>query len=84
MQQSRLPTLFVAYLSGILTCVMMSCAGGPKVRVHISDPGKSGMEYYDERTNQSGFVSYSDTDKFICFNPNDFSLVLNYCRLQKP
>jgi hypothetical protein len=43
-----------------------TCAGG-------------GMEYYDERTKVSGFVPYSATGNFTCFNPTDTQTLLNYC-----
>lgn len=60
-----------------------SCANGPKVTVYLSDPAMSGMEFYNQNTKQSGFVNYSDTDKFVCFNPNDAQTLLNYCAVSK-
>lgn len=83
MQQNRLPMLLVGYLSGIITCIMISCANGPKVRVHISDPTRGGMDFYDQRTKESGFAFYAETDKFVCFNTMDIQTLLNYCGVGK-
>lgn len=52
---------------------------GPKVTVYISDPKSSAMEFYDEKTGESGNLDFSKTDKFVCFNPSDIEILLNYC-----
>jgi hypothetical protein len=79
--QSLMP--YMAFLSGILMCLVASCGNGPKVRVYLSDPGSGGMEYYDENTGERGFVSYADTDKFIAFSQADATTLFNYCGLGK-
>lgn len=56
---------------------------GPAVTLYLSDPLKGGMEYYDELTQQSGFISYSETDRLICLNPPDMSLLLDYCKISR-
>jgi len=66
-----------------MLCFLYSCGNGPKVTVYVSDPNNLGMEYYNETTGAQGFVGYSVTDKFICFNPTDASTLFNYCGLGK-
>jgi hypothetical protein len=74
----------MGFLSGITLCLVTSCQhNGPKVTVYISDPKNGGMEFYNEVTNQSGFVTYDQTDKFVCLNQDDLAAVLNYCGVKR-
>lgn len=83
MLQKLLRTQLPGFLSGVLFCLITSCAGGPKIRIYLSDPKANGMEYYDETTGASGFVNYGDTEKFICTTPDDFQRILTYCGVKK-
>lgn len=71
--------LFPAYLSGILTALLMNCATGPKMATYISNPKQKGMDYFDARTGLSGFTDYDKTDKFVCHTPEDEQILLNRC-----
>lgn len=59
-------------------------ASGPLLKVYLSDPTIGGMDFYDEKTGKSGFVYYSDTDKFICLDQVDTQTLLNYCGIKQP
>lgn len=73
----------LAFVSGFLVALMISCGAGPKLRIYLSDPARLGMEYYDETSGQSGFVNYSETEKFICLNQPDANALLSYCGVKK-
>ncbi len=79
MQRKLWLGLLPAYSAGFITALLIGCAHGPKVTVNISSPERGGMDWYDERTNKAGFVPYSATDQYMCFNPSDAQLLLNYC-----
>lgn len=51
---------------------------GPKVTVYISSPGSGGMDYYDAEGNEGGFVTYAETDHFICMKPADANRVIRF------
>lgn len=69
--QKLFPILFLVLVN--------ACASGPKVTVYLSDPAAGGCEYYDPNTQAGGFVPYSSTDKFVCFNPTDAQTLINFC-----
>lgn len=73
----------VAFALGMMTCSLYGCGAGPKVTVYISDPSQGGMQFYNENTGQSGFVAYSETDKFVAFNPADAQMLIDYCKLSQ-
>jgi hypothetical protein len=75
MQLRLLLILFVA-------CIEASCASppGPRLTVHVSDPSRGGMDYFDSRKEQRGFIPYSQTDKLVCFSPTDLEALLTYCK----
>jgi hypothetical protein len=77
----RRPSLIPSLIC--LSFALLSCHNGPHVRTYTSYVDKGGMDYYDERTNEKGFVPYSNTDKFTCFDPEDLQTVLNYCGAKK-
>ena len=79
MPRKQLLTWFVGCLSGIALLTIGSCGHGPLVTVYISDPSREGMEFYNEKTGATGFVEYSQTDKFVCLNQVDMQAYLNYC-----
>jgi hypothetical protein len=54
---------------------------GPRVIVYVSHPDIHGMHFYNVRTKTTGFVSYMDTDKFICLTNDHMNLLLQYCKL---
>lgn len=83
MRQNRLLTLLIPFLSGVLFCIVASCANGPKVTVYISDPAKAGMEFFNQANGSNGFIPYDQTDKFICMNQSDMTALLTYCRGDK-
>ena len=61
-------------------CLLSSCkGGGPQVTVYVSDPSVGGLDGYNEATQQSSFVKYADSDKFVCFNPPDAQSLLDNC-----
>ena len=74
-------TLFASFLLGFSICFIASCGSGPKVTVYLSHADANGMDYYNENTDESGFIKYSDTDKFVCFNQADAQTLFNYCSL---
>lgn len=72
MQQKLLLTLLAASL-------LSSCGSGPKVTVCVSDPAAGGFNCYNENTQQSSFLVYSASDKYIAFDPTDAQTLLNFC-----
>lgn len=66
------------FLTALLV-LTSSCASGPKVTVYISDPAQGGCEYFNPNTQQGGFVDYSLTDKFVCFQPAEAQALINFC-----
>ena len=64
--------LFTAFL-------LSSCGTGPKVTVFVSDPAAGGLDGYNEATQQSVFVTYANSDKFVCFTPPDAQSLLDKC-----
>jgi hypothetical protein len=75
--------LFMAFLSGGLVTQISGCGSGPKIIAYLSDPQAGGMEFYNENTGEKGFVTYSETDKFVCMNKADAQTLYNYCGLGK-
>jgi hypothetical protein len=63
--------------------LLSDCAGGPRVKVCISDPAYHGFECYDERTETASFVPYELSDKYVAFDPTDAQTVLTYCQAVK-
>lgn len=74
---------FMGFLLVLILMGTTSCGKGPKVTIYISNPQKSGMDFYNENNNTKGFVDYSKTDKFICMNQTDLQSVMNYCGAKK-
>lgn len=68
-------------LSLILSLVVLlsSCGHGPKVTVCVSDPAAGGFDCYNENTQQSSFMAYAASDKFVAFSPTDAQTLLNFC-----
>ena len=66
-------------LTLLLILPLNDCANGPKVKVCVSDPKVQGFDCYDERTGESSFLPYSESDKYVAFNPPDAQTLLNYC-----
>lgn len=50
----------------------------PKVTVFISMPEGGGMDYYDANAQVSGFLTYEQTDHFVCFKPDDAKKIFDY------
>jgi hypothetical protein len=71
----------LAFFSGACFSCIVACGDGPQVTVYLSDPGAQGMQFYNERTGEKGSVGYDQTDKFVCFNPQDTQQLMNYCGL---
>ena len=67
----------------LLAYQLSSCAGGPQVKVCISDPPSGGFDCYDERTHVTSFLPYVDSDKYVAFDPSDAQTVLTYCENAK-
>lgn len=78
MQPKRLLTPFLV-CSSIILGGASSCHGGPKVTVYVSTPASNGMNYSNEATGAKGLLPYSQSDKFVCFNPADAETLINYC-----
>lgn len=68
-----------AFIFGLCLLPIGSCANGPQIRVHVSDPASGGMQYFDEKTSDKGFILYKDTDNYVCFTPSDAQALLSYC-----
>lgn len=68
----------LAFLSGVLLTTV-ACKKGPQVTVYVSDPARSGMEFYNFATKEGGFVEFPRTDKFVCLTPTDAETLFNYC-----
>ena len=64
--------LFTAFL-------LSSCGNGPQVTVYVSDPAVGGLDGYNEATQKSSFVTYANSDKFVCFTPTDAQSLLSNC-----
>ena len=67
----------------VLCCTTMGvseCSQGPEMAIYISTPKSGGMNYYDPVSDKSGFIPYSQTDKFICLTPTDAQTLFNYCK----
>ena len=56
---------------------------GPKLTVYVSAPEAGGMDFYDTQLGMNGFVTYEETDRFVCFKPEDTQSLLNYCALDQ-
>jgi hypothetical protein len=85
MQQKHWRTPFVISVSavcGFMMAFLLNCGSGPQITVYVSDPSISGMEFYNEKTGDQGFVPYSQTDKFFCLNQADTQTLLNYCGIK--
>ena len=65
-------TLFTLFL-------LNNCGNGPQVSVFISDPAAGGLDGYNEATQQSSFVPYANSDKYVCFTPTDAQSLLDNC-----
>lgn len=76
MTTKKLPKLFLI-LS--LLCLAASCKNGPKLKVCISDPQAGGLDCYDQTTEQSSFMPYPDTDRYVCLSPSDSQALLSFC-----
>ena len=66
----------------LLLASLSSCKPGPKIMICVSDPQASGFDCFDERTSKSSFVLYSDSDKFVAFEPTDAATLFSFCAKQ--
>lgn len=79
----KTPIGILAFLCGFGVAMIQACGNGPKLTVYISDPTNNGMEFFNERTGEKGFVKYEETEKFIAFTPADAQMMFDYCGLGK-
>lgn len=66
--------LAIAFLLGI-----SACATTPRMTVYVSTPARGGMNFHDPRKGSGGFLPYDQTDKFVCFTPDDLGVLLDQC-----
>lgn len=64
-----------------LSLLSLSSCGhtGPKIAVCVSNPSNDGFECYDERTQKSYHLNYSDSDKYVALSPTDAQTLFNFC-----
>lgn len=70
-------------LTLLISSSLLACSKGPKVTVYISNPDKGGMDFHNNKTKKDGFVTYWDTDKFVCLEKTDMNTLLVYCNEKK-
>lgn len=64
----------------LLTFAFSACGTtGPKITVCLSDPASQGFQCVDKERKEF-FLPYPASDNYIAIPPDDFQLLLNYCK----
>lgn len=63
-----------------LSFLLNSCKTvAPEVTVCASDPSHNGADCFNQRTKESFFLPYLQTDKFVCMPPTDAQTLFDFC-----
>ena len=78
MRQKIWPILFITFLSN--NCAHLSVNKvAPQITVYVSTPISKGLVGYSQVSKKTNFLQYDQTDKFVCFNPDDLQILLRQC-----
>ena len=66
----------------LLVGLLVSFSGckGPEVVTCVSDPQNNAFQCYDPKTKETFSMSFLDTSNYVCFTPDGFQELYNYCK----